>query len=102
MAQIQGVSELENGANNVSDLTDVESICTLSDVMSNYELAAELKSAMSISNMHELNHCKERFILFLKRSGGQPYFNRLWLESLYHLSHAAYDVTYRMPLKPSG
>ena len=55
---------MEIGANNVSDLTDVESICTVSDIMSNYELAAELKAAMSISNMHELNHCKERFILF--------------------------------------
>lgn len=51
-------SEVEHQAENERLMTDVESICTLPDSMSNFELAAELKAAMSISNINEYNNCK--------------------------------------------
>ena len=61
MAEVHEESTLEREAGDENVLTDVESICTLSDTMSNYELSAELKADMSIRNIDEFNSCKESF-----------------------------------------
>ena len=61
MAEVHQEAALERDAEVEDVLTDVESICTLSDSMSNYELSAELKADMSIRNLNELNSCKECF-----------------------------------------